>query len=71
MAKCYLTPQGEQATLRGTTCRNCRKCRPESRKAADVVKVTYRCTVTGEKVNPDVGACVLFPTVNDWAPLHT
>lgn len=71
MAKCFLTPQGERETLRGKTCRECRKCRPESKKAEDVVKVTYRCRVTNGEVNPEMGACVLFPVVNDWTPIHT
>jgi hypothetical protein len=70
MAHIFINKKGEFRSIQGCTCQDC--VRFETRKSIHLgeVSVVHYCGLTGCQVNPRMGACVMYPVVNEWKPIH-
>jgi len=66
MRRVYVDENGEEQSLRGRICSECPRHYTCSQRCMDVVRIIHRCELTGGKVNPLRGACILYPLQVGW-----
>jgi hypothetical protein len=70
MAHIFINKKGRFCSLKGRTCQDCARFEVRKSVRQGEVSVAHICGLTECQVNPRMGACVMFPVVNEWRPVH-